>query len=128
MDTYRISNDKKTLFIQKYHVSFKDDINTVLTFPDIHVIQLQNHFYVNGQPGCDMSKQPLNNVYGIDKKCNIIWNIKQITAKHLGIQPDEFYSAVTMLSDSLLRLFAFRCISFDIDINTLSVVYKAFTK
>jgi len=128
METYTISDDKRTLSIQGHSISFRDDIETVLTFPDIWVVQLGNVRYKNGQPAINMPEQPINNVYGVDKKCNIIWSIKEIATLHIGSPPDEYYSGATKISDSAFRIYAFRGYSLSIDVNTLEVVNKKFVK
>ena len=118
----------KTLFIGERQISFGDGIETVLEFPDLWVVLLGNIDYVNGQRSVDMSKQPLNNIYAVDKECNVLWNIKQIIPSNLLTTPDEQYTGAVKVSGNILRVTTFNCFTFDIDINTLEVVNKIFTK
>lgn len=125
---YTISKDKRVFSSNGKQIAFNDDIETVLIFPNSWVIHLENVHYMNGLPAYDMSKQPTNNIYGIDNECNILWNIKQITYSHLGITPDGYYNKPIKISDSVFATSEFRCINFDIDINTLEIVNKKFSK
>jgi len=118
----------KTLFIGERQISFGDGIETVLEFSDLWIVLLGNIDYVNGQRSIDMSKQPLNNIYAVDKECNVLWNIKQIIPSGLLMTPDEQYTGAVKISDNILRVTTFNCFAFDIDINTLEVVDKIFTK
>lgn len=128
MSNYTISEDKKTLFMGANQISFKDDISNVIEFPNMWVVDLSNYSYVNGQPvGIDMAKQPLNNVYCLDNECNILWNIKQIMAPHLGANPDEYYTS-RKFTDGILRIFAFHGFAYSIDMKTLKVLNAIFTK
>jgi len=128
METYSISDDKKTLSIGENSISFNDEIETILEYPTAWIVHLENAHYINGRRAIDASKQPLNNVYAVDNGCNVIWNIKQILSSHLGTMTDEYYTGLIKLSDTVLRVMTFRCITFDIDINTLEVVDKICTK
>lgn len=128
MEKYTISKNKKTIFVENIKISFNDKIETVLTFSDVLIVHLKNVDCINDKSAIWMRKQPINNIYGIDSRGKIVWNIKQITTPHLGNQPDEYYSGAIKISENILRVMTFRCITFDIDINTLEIVNKTFTK
>jgi len=54
-------------------------------------------------------------------------NIKEITGKYLGTQPDELYTLAAE-QDGLLSVSTFRGIRFFIDVETLTVVKKEICK
>lgn len=54
-------------------------------------------------------------------------NIKEITGKHLGNQPDELYTLAAE-QEGMLLVSTFRGINFWIDTENLSVVKKEFCK
>ena len=129
MDTYSLSQDKRTLTINDMQMFFKDEIEVVLKFPSMWVVLLCNICYdKNGHRSVDMAKQPLNNIYAVDKECNILWNIKQIATSHLGSQPNEHYTGAKKLSENSLRVMTFRGLTFDIDINACKIINTIFTK
>lgn len=70
----------------------------------------------------------MNNVYMIDFEGKIIWNIKDVLFDHLGRDKNEWYPAIWKLNESTLRVSSFRCITFDISINSREVVNEIFTK
>ena len=123
---HTVSDDKKTLFIGEHEISFNDDIDNVLKFPKMWAVNLTNYYH-NGQ-GVDMSKQPPNNVYCIDDECNILWEIGEIMASHIGSNQNENYVAIKKISDEILRVFSFHCIVYDININTRKVINAVVTK
>ena len=61
------------------------------------------------------------------KKDGKIINIKEITGKSLGNQPDELYTMAAE-RDGYLAVVTFRGISFLIDTESLTVVKKQFVK
>lgn len=129
MDLYTISKDKRTLSINKKSITFDDDIENVLEFSEILCVCLiNNDYHADGSVSINMEKQPINNVYGIDKKCSISWRIEQVTSPYLGTDPNEFYSGILKISDKVLRIFTFRCITFDIDIYSLEVINRYFAR
>ncbi|MCL1862736.1 MAG: hypothetical protein FWF78_04120 [Defluviitaleaceae bacterium] len=123
---HTVSDDKKTLFIGENAISFDDDIDSVLKFPKMWVVSLTNYYHY-GQ-GVDMSKQPSDNVYCIDDECNILWEIGEIMVSHIGPNQNENYVGIKKVSDEILRVFSFACITYDIDINARKVTNAVFTK
>ena len=128
MIAYSISEDKKSILIENSKILFEDEINNVLVFPNVCVVHLTNIKCASGKSSVNMWEQPINNIYGIDSSGKILWNIKQITMSHLGEQIDDYYSGAAKLSNNILRVATFRGITLDIDINSLDVVSKTFTR
>jgi len=122
MALYSISENKKIFILDDGNqISFKDKIETVLVFPNVWVVHL-------GYSDAHMGKQPNNNIFGIDSECNILWNIKQITGSYLGNLADDYYNPPRKLSGNVFRTTNFNCYCFDIDVDTLEVVHRAFVK
>ena len=124
MDPYIISEDKKTFITTHGQITFQDEIANVLTLSNVWVVHLENIEYKNGQPSWNMTKQPSNNIYGVDKYCKIIWNIGQIIVN----PSDDHYSIPKKLSDNTFTTTGFWGFTYAIDIPTLSVVDTKWTK
>jgi len=132
-DKYSISEDKKTFILKDNQISFRDEIHDVFFLSDSWVIFLNRNVDENtGTKFCDWTvvspvdiayKQPHNNIFGIDKYCNVIWNIKKITTPYLGENPNVNYSRPEMFSDNTFRTVTYCGIVFDIDVITQKVVF-----
>jgi hypothetical protein len=128
---YTIIPDNKVLTINNQQITFNDNIETILIFPDRHIIFLKNtRFNKEGQSCVRMSEQPSNNIFCIDNDCNILWDTQKLNRILYddSVPSNDTYVGIKKVSENILRVWTWSCFFYDIDIDTFKIVNKQFTK
>lgn len=100
------------LSIYGNEVRFQHDVRQLVIIDDIVIVLIED-------PSTgDVRKQPLNNVYAVDKNGKIIWNIKDIVGK------DALYSLINVDESKQLIAADFMGIRYFIDVDKMQVVDK----
>ncbi|NPV43876.1 hypothetical protein H0A61_01660 [Koleobacter methoxysyntrophicus] len=111
MIKYEIKNDT-TLEIQGNQIKFDYDINNIIENKNVLIVHL---FVKKGKP-------PLNNIYAISDKGDIIWNIRDF------VQEDYCYTGISVDDNGNLIANTFIGIAQIIDVKNKKLVGRKVTK
>lgn len=115
---YEVSGTK--LNVNGIMYDFKHNINGIIKIKKLILVHIFDSIDKRGS--IDISRQPVNNIYGVNEQGRIEWNIKEI------VKNDEMYTEMKIDSDGHLVLNTFLGIAFIIDVNKKEIVNKYLIK
>jgi hypothetical protein len=119
MVKYSIKDDT-ALQINGKQINFKHNILKVLVIKNLLIVHLFDSYEKRGV--VDMAKQPLNNIYAISDKGDIIWNIRDF------VQEDYCYTGISVDDNGNLIANTFIGIAQIIDVKNKKLVGRKVTK
>lgn len=108
MMNYNVS--RNSLTVNGYRVDFNYEIKSFLDVDNLIIIMIWDVSIG------DIQKQPLNNVYAVDKNGNIVWNLKDIVGK------DGLYTAIRVNKSNNLVAAEFIGMNYIIDVKTKQII------
>ncbi len=97
------------LVVDNKRIEFSENIKAYFLIEDTCIVQLWNSM------SDDISQQPINNVFSVNRECKVIWNIYDL------IKKDGIYTKIT-ISNGLLYLFEFLGRRYIIDLSNNSII------
>lgn len=99
---------------------FKHHINDIIKVKKLIVVHLFDS--LDSKDSIDISKQPFNNIYGINEHGDIEWNINDI------VKNDEMYTGIKIDNNEKLIVNTFIGVAFVIDVDRKRIIKKYLTK
>ncbi|MEA4974024.1 hypothetical protein SDC9_80383 [bioreactor metagenome] len=120
MIKHRIINDTVLVINNIKEINFNHNINKVIENNGLLILHIFDCFEKKGS--INMSEQPINNIYAVSEKGDIVWNIRDI------MQEDYCYTGISIDDKGNLIANTFIGIAQIIDVTNKKLIGRKVTK
>ncbi|NPV43878.1 MAG: hypothetical protein HPY70_07885 [Firmicutes bacterium] len=131
MVKYSIKDDT-VLQINGKQINLKHNILKVLVIKNLLIVHLFDSYEKRGV--VDMAKQPLNNIYAVSDKGDIVWNIKEFfrpNNPYTGVkvlEHDNCFTGISINNEGNLVVNTFMGIAYILDVEKKVIIGHFVTK
>ena len=120
MIKHRIINDTVLEINNNKEIDFNHNINEIIENNGVLILHIFDSMEKKGH--VNMAEQPINNVYAVSDKGDIVWNIRDI------IQEDYCYTGISIDDKGNLIAYTFIGIAQIVDVTNKKLIGRTVTK